>query len=59
VFFAGMIIHRALRDIEKCREKYGEAWKEYERQVPYLFIPVSPIISILSEIMLTCFQYVF
>ncbi|RII23128.1 hypothetical protein CUC08_Gglean011950 [Alternaria sp. MG1] len=39
VFFAGMIIHRALRDIEKCREKYGEAWKEYERQVPYLFIP--------------------
>jgi protein-S-isoprenylcysteine O-methyltransferase Ste14 len=59
VFFAGMIIHRALRDIEKCREKYGEAWKEYERQVPYLFIPVSPVISILSEIMLTCFQYVF
>jgi delta24(24(1))-sterol reductase len=41
VFFGCMIIHRALRDIEKCREKYGEAWKEYERQVPYLFIPVS------------------
>lgn len=39
VFFTGMIIHRALRDIEKCREKYGEAWREYERQVPYLFIP--------------------
>jgi hypothetical protein len=54
-----MIIHRALRDIEKCREKYGEAWKEYERQVPYLFIPVSPVISVLSEIMLTCFQYIF
>ncbi|KAF1834508.1 hypothetical protein BDW02DRAFT_498217 [Decorospora gaudefroyi] len=41
VFFTGMIIHRAMRDIEKCREKYGEAWTEYERQVPYLFIPVS------------------
>lgn len=41
VFFLGMIAHRAYRDIERCREKYGEAWKEYERRVPYLFIPVS------------------
>lgn len=41
VFFAAMISHRALRDIQKCRSKYGEAWMEYERQVPYLFIPVS------------------
>ncbi|KAF1365913.1 hypothetical protein EJ07DRAFT_92890 [Lizonia empirigonia] len=39
VFFAGMIIHRALRDIARCREVYGEAWTEYEKQVPYLFIP--------------------
>ena len=36
-----MIIHRAWRDVQRCREKYGEAWVEYERQVPYLFIPVS------------------
>lgn len=36
-----MISHRALRDIQRCRERYGEAWAEYERQVPYLFIPVS------------------
>ena len=35
-----MIIHRAMRDIERCREKYGKAWEEYEREVPYLFIPV-------------------
>lgn len=41
VFFCCMIAHRAARDIERCREKYGDAWKEYERQVPYLFIPVS------------------
>lgn len=41
VFFCLMIIHRAYRDIQRCREKYGEAWKEYERRVPYLFIPVS------------------
>lgn len=38
-FFAGMISHRALRDIQKCRAKYGEAWTEYEKLVPYLFIP--------------------
>lgn len=36
-----MIAHRALRDIQRCRRKYGEAWLEYERRVPYLFIPVS------------------
>jgi delta24(24(1))-sterol reductase len=36
-----MIIHRARRDIMRCRERYGEAWMEYERRVPYLFIPVS------------------
>jgi delta24(24(1))-sterol reductase len=41
VFFTCMIIHRAKRDIEKCRKVYGEAWTEYERRVPYLFIPVS------------------
>ena len=41
LFFACMISHRALRDIQRCRTKYGETWLEYERQVPYLFIPVS------------------
>lgn len=41
LFFTAMIIHRAVRDIQRCRSKYGKAWEEYERQVPYLFIPVS------------------
>lgn len=40
VFFACMIAHRAWRDISRCRTKYGDAWLEYERRVPYLFIPV-------------------
>ena len=37
-----MIVHRAMRDIERCRLKYGDAWRAYEKQVPYLFIPVCP-----------------
>lgn len=40
VFFTVMIIHRAQRDIRYCRGRYGAAWAEYERRVPYLFIPV-------------------
>ncbi|CAI7583889.1 unnamed protein product [Penicillium manginii] len=39
LFFACMISHRALRDIQRCRIKYGETWTQYEQQVPYLFIP--------------------
>ncbi|KAK3377816.1 Delta(24(24(1)))-sterol reductase like protein [Podospora didyma] len=39
VFFVTMIAHRTYRDINRCREKYGDAWTQYEKQVPYLFIP--------------------
>ncbi|KHN97507.1 Ergosterol biosynthesis ERG4/ERG24 [Metarhizium album ARSEF 1941] len=39
VFFMIMIIHRAMRDIERCRRKYGHAWRQHEKGVPYLFIP--------------------
>jgi delta24(24(1))-sterol reductase len=40
LFFTVMILHRARRDIQRCRAKYGESWTEYEKLVPYLFIPV-------------------
>ncbi|KAF3895112.1 Delta(24)-sterol reductase (Ergosterol biosynthesis ERG4/ERG24 family protein) [Trichophyton interdigitale] len=39
VFFMVMILHRTRRDIIRCRRKYGEAWKRYEKEVPYTFIP--------------------
>ncbi|KAM7196508.1 Ergosterol biosynthesis ERG4/ERG24 family domain containing protein [Naviculisporaceae sp. PSN 640] len=39
VFFCCMITHRCMRDIQRCRNKYGEAWTEYEKRVPYLLIP--------------------
>ncbi|KAF2432971.1 ERG4/ERG24 ergosterol biosynthesis protein [Tothia fuscella] len=39
VFFTCMIIHRNWRDGQKCAAKYGDAWVEYRRRVPWLFIP--------------------
>lgn len=45
VFFTCMIIHRAWRDIQRCRLKYGEHWTEYEKKVPYIFVPVSDSIN--------------
>lgn len=46
-----MILHRAYRDVQRCREKYGEAWAEYERRTPYLLIPVSvPILRAIFQL---------
>lgn len=38
-FFVLMIIHRARRDIERCKRKYGEDWDRYCEEVPWLFVP--------------------
>lgn len=39
VYFAVLLVHRAIRDDEMCHEKYGDDWLEYKRRVPYMFIP--------------------
>jgi delta24(24(1))-sterol reductase len=38
-FFVPMILHRAARDIARCRRKYGADWDRYTSEVRYLFIP--------------------
>ncbi|TID31055.1 hypothetical protein CANINC_000299 [Pichia inconspicua] len=39
IYFTSLLIHRQTRDEEKCRNKYGKAWEEYEKKVPYKIIP--------------------
>ncbi|ODV96856.1 hypothetical protein PACTADRAFT_1442 [Pachysolen tannophilus NRRL Y-2460] len=39
IYFGFLLLHRQKRDEDKCRKKYGESWKEYERKVPYKIIP--------------------
>ncbi|XBW34622.1 hypothetical protein QEN19_000188 [Hanseniaspora menglaensis] len=39
LYFFTLLLHRQQRDEHKCREKYGEAWEEYEKAVPYKIIP--------------------
>ena len=39
LYFAILLIHRDLRDDEKCSKKYGKDWEEYKRQVRYKIIP--------------------
>jgi len=38
-YFGTLLIHREMRDEHSCRLKYGKAWDEYCRIVPYRFIP--------------------
>lgn len=38
-FFCAMITHRAIRDEERCKRKYGATWDKYLQAVPYRFIP--------------------
>jgi delta14-sterol reductase len=39
IYFAILLIHREMRDEEKCVRKYGDDWKRYREIVRYRIIP--------------------
>lgn len=39
VYFAVLLVHREMRDEEKCMRKYGDDWEKYRKLVPYRIIP--------------------
>ncbi|KAH0543877.1 Delta(14)-sterol reductase, partial [Trichoglossum hirsutum] len=39
VYFAILLIHREMRDEEKCEQKYGDDWKEYQKRVRWRIVP--------------------
>lgn len=39
VYFAVLLVHREMRDEEKCRRKYGKDWERYCELVPYRIVP--------------------
>ncbi|XP_067831812.1 delta(14)-sterol reductase TM7SF2 isoform X1 [Heptranchias perlo] len=38
-YFTVLLIHREARDEHQCRRKYGSAWNEYCKRVPYRIFP--------------------
>lgn len=39
VFLTVLLVHRSLRDEERCQKKYGKYWDEYCQRVPGKWIP--------------------
>lgn len=39
LYFTALLVHREDRDERQCRQKYGLAWHEYCRRVPYRIVP--------------------
>ncbi|WP_146155180.1 7-dehydrocholesterol reductase [Enhygromyxa salina] len=39
MFLAILLVHRSLRDDERCARKYGPAWAEYRRRVRWRMLP--------------------
>uniref|UniRef100_A0A287D5S1 Delta(14)-sterol reductase TM7SF2 n=1 Tax=Ictidomys tridecemlineatus TaxID=43179 RepID=A0A287D5S1_ICTTR len=39
LYFTALLVHREARDERQCLQKYGRAWQEYCRRVPYRILP--------------------
>uniref|UniRef100_A0A452TRL2 Delta(14)-sterol reductase TM7SF2 n=1 Tax=Ursus maritimus TaxID=29073 RepID=A0A452TRL2_URSMA len=39
LYFTALLVHREARDEQQCLRKYGLAWREYCRRVPYRILP--------------------
>lgn len=39
IFLTILLFHRAIRDEERCLKKYGKAYQDYKKKVPYFIIP--------------------
>ncbi|KAH8815727.1 Delta(14)-sterol reductase-like protein [Xylogone sp. PMI_703] len=39
IYFGTLLVHREMRDEEKCIRKYGEDWEKYRKIVRYRIIP--------------------
>lgn len=39
LYYVALLVPRQLDDDRRCREKYGKAWSEYVRRVPYRIVP--------------------
>lgn len=49
-YLFSLLLHRANRDDTKCSSKYGQLWKTYCKKVPHVYIPFTPIDSVLTTI---------
>lgn len=39
IFLTVLLMHRSIRDEERCQKKYGKYWDEYRRRVPGRILP--------------------
>ncbi|KAH8674175.1 ergosterol biosynthesis ERG4/ERG24 family protein [Xylariales sp. PMI_506] len=39
IFMTVLLVHRCIRDEERCSAKYGEVWEKYSRRVPWRILP--------------------
>ncbi|RKP08385.1 7-dehydrosterol-delta 7-reductase [Thamnocephalis sphaerospora] len=39
IYMSILLVHRTLRDDDRCRAKYGVYWDEYQKAVPWRLIP--------------------